>query len=60
MWLMNSQNIKALRQQYGLTQEQFARELGVTTKTISEWERQRHKPSSMAKVLIANWMNRKK
>lgn len=36
--------IKELRQRLDLTQEQFAREVGVTYSTINNWENGRRKP----------------
>lgn len=44
--------IISLRQATGLTQEQFARKLGVTKMTVSRWECGRMRPSaSMAAVI---------
>lgn len=37
-----------LRQQLGLTQEQFAARLGVTFPTVNRWENRRAKPSRLA------------
>jgi putative transcriptional regulator len=36
--------VKRLRKQLGLTQEQFARELGVTCSTVNQWENARRRP----------------
>jgi len=36
--LWNSESIKALRHQMGLTQNEMAEQLGVRQQTISEWE----------------------
>jgi transcriptional regulator with XRE-family HTH domain len=36
--------IKDLRRRLGLTQEQFAREVGVTFSTVNQWENGRRKP----------------
>ena len=41
--------IRELRLQTGLTQEQFAAELGVTYPTVNRWENGRTKPSPLAK-----------
>lgn len=46
------QLIRSLRQQLGLTQEQFAARLGVTFPTINRWENGRAAPSPMAIRLI--------
>ncbi len=36
---MTNEEIKALRKSTGLTQEQFAHLVGVTTHTVSKWEK---------------------
>lgn len=41
-----------LRQELGLTQEEFANSLGVVFSTINRWENGRTYPSSMALKLI--------
>ncbi|MEB3178494.1 MAG: helix-turn-helix transcriptional regulator [Nostocaceae cyanobacterium] len=41
----NSESIKALRQQMGLTQSQLAEELGVRQQTVSEWETGMYEPT---------------
>ena len=41
-------DIKVIRKQLGMTQEQFAHELGVSFTTVSHWESGRFKPSPMA------------
>jgi DNA-binding transcriptional regulator YiaG len=40
--------IKRLRNQLGLTQEQFAAKVGVTFSTVNRWEAGRCKPSPLA------------
>jgi DNA-binding transcriptional regulator YiaG len=40
----NAETIKSLRTFLGLTQEQFAEELGVRQQTISEWELGKYAP----------------
>ena len=44
--------IRKLRLETGLTQEQFASEVGVTFSTINRWENGRSKPSPLALKLI--------
>lgn len=44
--------IRELRLETGLTQEQFAAELGVTYSSINRWENGRSKPSPLAIRLI--------
>ena len=41
-------NVKELREKMGMTQEQLARELGVSFKTVNRWERGKNKPSRLA------------
>ena len=41
----NSDSIKALRLQIGLTQSQLAEELGVRQQTVSEWENGMYEPT---------------
>jgi len=41
-------DVKQLREKLGLTQEQLAYKLGVTTKTVNRWEMGRAKPSPLA------------
>src|SRR5664279_1341670 len=43
-----SELIRELRRRMGLTQEQFAAELGVTFPTINRWEHGRARPSPLA------------
>ena len=44
--------IRELRQEMGLTQEQFAAELGVVYFTINRWENGSTQPSPMAMKLV--------
>lgn len=43
---MNADEVKAIRKQARLTQEEFARILGVTPKTVNNWERGKNIPES--------------
>lgn len=36
--------VKLLRSELGLTQEQFAKEVGVTVSTVNQWENGRRNP----------------
>jgi DNA-binding transcriptional regulator YiaG len=49
----NSESIKALRQKMGLTQTEFAMELGVRQQTISEWENGVYEPRRMASKYLS-------
>lgn len=44
--------IFAARTETGLSQEQFARLLGVSKRTLQEWEQGRKQPSGAARVLL--------
>lgn len=50
--------IRGLRLEIGLTQEQFAAELGVTYSTINRWENGRSKPSPLAVQKIEGILRR--
>ncbi len=43
-----ARHIKELRFRLGMTQEQFAMELGVTLNTINRWENGKSHPSPLA------------
>jgi len=45
---MDGAEIRALRRQLGLTQEEFAHEVGVTFATVNRWENGKSKPSRLA------------
>jgi len=44
--------VKKVRRQLALSQEDLARELGVSYTTINRWENGQSQPSKMAKVLF--------
>lgn len=50
------QLIRELRLETGLTQEQFAAELGVTYSSMNRWENGRSKPSPLAMQKIAEML----
>ncbi len=45
-------DIKAIRRDFGFTQEELARELGVTLSTVSKWEQGLFSPSRLAREKI--------
>lgn len=49
---MTPAEIKALRQRLGLTQEEFARKLGVSFPTVNRWERGHFNPSRLAEARL--------
>ena len=44
--------IRELRNLFGLSQEKFAAQLGVTCLTINRWENRRSKPSPLAMGMV--------
>jgi len=48
-----SQQIKAFRRSAGLTQIGLASKLGITKKTVAEWEQGRQEPSARRYVQLA-------
>lgn len=47
------EKVKALRRKKGLSQEDLAREIGVSLSTVHRWERQDCKPSRLARRELA-------
>jgi putative transcriptional regulator len=45
-------SITAIREKTGLSQTQFARLLGVSVRTLQEWEQGRRAPSGAARTLL--------
>lgn len=50
--IYNSQQIKNIRNKIGLTQNLFAKYLGVSAKTVEAWEAGRNKPSGPSNRLL--------
>jgi DNA-binding transcriptional regulator YiaG len=48
----NAQQVRALRQHLGLTQEQMAAEMGTRQQTISEWETGQYQPRGTSTRLL--------
>jgi len=49
---LTSPNVQAIRQQYGLSQEKFAKLLSISVATLRNWEQGRRKPEGPARVLL--------
>ena len=45
-------SVSAIREQTGLSQSKFARLLGVSVRTLQEWEQGRRAPSGAARTLL--------
>ena len=52
-----AEKLAALRQKYGMTQEQVARAVGVTRQAVSRWERGTSLPDSVALLRLAEEFN---
>ena len=53
-------NVRAMRHELGWTQWRLAREIGVTTTTISRWESGKSKPSRLAITQLDNLIIKRK
>ena len=53
-----SQFVRQLRSQLGMTQEEFAHELGMTVGTVNRWENGRFRPSRLARTTIGEFARR--
>jgi putative transcriptional regulator len=51
--VMEGADIKRLRKQLALTQEDFARQIAVTSATVNRWENAKSKPSRLAVRTLA-------
>lgn len=51
--------LKQLRDQLGLSQEDLARELGVSYATVNRWENVRARPSKLARAQLETFCARK-
>jgi len=53
-----SELVKEVRRQLGISQEDLARELGVSFATVNRWENGKTKPSKMAKTVWKQFCQR--
>jgi putative transcriptional regulator len=49
---IDSPNVSAIRRHLGLTQQKFAKLLGISPATLRNWEQGRRKPEGAARVLL--------
>lgn len=56
---MKGMELKTERLRRGLTQEQLAEKLGVSTTSVMNWETERHSPSPMAASLLEKFFDQK-
>lgn len=45
-------NVRGIRSRYGMTQEGFARLIGISVATLRNWEQGRRRPEGPARVLL--------
>ena len=45
-------DVKAIREKAGVSQDEFARLIAVSVKTIQNWEQERRSPTGAARVLL--------
>jgi putative transcriptional regulator len=50
--VINVPSVSAIRQKTGLSQRKFAQLLGVSIRTLQEWEQGRRAPSGAARTLL--------
>jgi putative transcriptional regulator len=50
--VLSTVNVKGLRERLGLTQKQFSGMIGVSIKTLQNWEQGRREPEGPAKALL--------
>jgi putative transcriptional regulator len=50
--VINVPSVSAIREQTGLSQADFARLLGISVRTLQEWEQGRRAPSGAARTLL--------
>ena len=51
-WEIEEPDVGAIREAYGLSQEQFAALLGISVRTLQNWEQGRRRPQGPARVLL--------
>jgi putative transcriptional regulator len=49
---MAEPDVRAVRERYGLSQDQFAGLMGISVGTLRNWEQGRRKPRGPARVLL--------
>lgn len=50
--------VYCLRQQLKLTQKELAKELGISSRTLQDWEQGRRQPSGPGRALLLQWVDR--
>jgi len=52
VFIVDGPDVKSIREQYQLSQSQFASLLGISIKTLQNWEQGRRMPQGPARVLL--------
>lgn len=52
-------DIKEIRKQLDMTQQEFAKELGVTRQSVSNWERDSFKPTPVIEKILKDYCEKK-
>lgn len=52
IFIFDELNVKAIREQFGLSQSKFASLLGISIGALRNWEQGRRKPQGPARVLL--------
>ncbi len=52
MFVIETPNVKRIRERYQLSQTEFAALLGISVKTLQNWEQGRRNPRGAARVLL--------
>jgi putative transcriptional regulator len=53
-----SELVRNLRRELGMTQEEFAHQLGITVGTVNRWENGRFRPSKLARATLLDFASR--
>lgn len=51
-WVIEEPDVVAIREHYGLSQVKFAALLGISVRTLQNWEQGRRQPRGPARVLL--------
>ena len=51
-WVVEEPDVADIRERYGLSQSKFAALLGISVRTLQNWEQGRRRPQGPAKVLL--------
>lgn len=51
-WVVEDPDVAAIRDHYGLSQAKFAALLGISVRTLQNWEQGRRQPQGPARVLL--------